>query len=234
MSWSERSDVIDGLFKRHIDPLWEKAAQPLARLASANQITVLGLILILASCGAYLLHQSLPWFGLCLALSFATDSLDGAVARLRRESSHFGGYLDAVADRYQEGLVFFTLALHGSAWEPAFLAYSGAMITSYAKARAAIEIPIDNDGWPDLFERQERIIYLCALLLLGPTLAGWLGYDNQTIITTGLWGLAILCHLTAIQRFLRARSLLVAADGPGAAGPRTERTTAKTASDTRS
>jgi archaetidylinositol phosphate synthase len=207
--------VIDGLFKRHIDPLWDKAAQPLARVASANQITALGLILILASCGAFLLHQSPPWFGLCLALSFSADSLDGAVARLRGESSHFGGYLDAVVDRYQEGLVFFTLALQGSSWMPAFLAYAGAMLTSYAKARTAIEMPIDNDGWPDLFERQERIIYVCALLIFGPSVAGLLGYDSQAVIAAGLWGLAVLCHLTALQRFRRASALLMAKDRLG-------------------
>ncbi len=204
--------MIDGLFKRHIDPLWDRAARPFARVASANQITALGLMLILASCGAFLLHQSPPWFGLCLALSFCADSLDGAVARLRGETSHFGGYFDAVADRYQEGLVFFTLALQGSSWVPAFLAYAGAMLTSYAKARTAIEMPIDNDGWPDLFERQERIIYLCALLIFGPTVADLVGYDGQAVITAGLWGLAILCHLTAIQRFRRASALLMARD----------------------
>ena len=204
--------MIDGLFKARIDPLWDKAAPFLARRFTANQVTVLGLVLIAASCGAFTLHKSLQTLGLCLAVSFAADSLDGAVARLRGETSRFGGYLDAVVDRYQEGIVFFTLALLGPSWIPAFLAYAGAMLTSYAKARTAIEMPIDNNAWPDFFERQERIIYLCALLILGPTLGGWAGLESQQVLTFGLWGLAILCHLTALQRFLRARKLLMERD----------------------
>lgn len=204
--------MIDGLYKRHIDPMWDRLARPLARHATANQVTVLGLVLIAASCGAFLLHGSPLPFGLCLALSFAADSLDGAVARLRGETSYFGGYLDAVIDRYQEGLVFLTLAWTYAAWAPAYLAFAGAMLTSYAKARAAIEIPVDNNGWPDLFERQERIIYLCALLILGPALAARFGMEAASAITLGLWGLALLCHMTALQRLFRARSLLMAAD----------------------
>jgi archaetidylinositol phosphate synthase len=80
-------------------------------------------------------------------------------------------------------------------------------------------VPVDNAAWPDLFERQERIIYLCALLILGPALAGGLGVAAETVLSTGLWGLAVLCHLTALQRFCRARRLLVAEDRRKA-GPR--------------
>lgn len=204
--------MIDGFYKKHIDPFWDKAASPLARHFSANQVTILGLLLVAGACGAFLLHRSPMLLGISLALAFAADSLDGAVARLRRETSYFGGYLDAIIDRYQEGVVFFTLAFAGSSWAAAFLAFSGAMLTSYAKARVAIEIPVENNGWPDLFERQERLIYLCAVLIFGPAVASWLGTTDASVIATGLWGLAALCHATAIQRILRARALLVSAD----------------------
>lgn len=204
--------MIDGLYKAQLDRMWDRAAQPLARIATANQVTLIGLLLVAASCGAFLWHGRPALLGICLAVSFAADSLDGAVARLRGEASHFGGYLDAVIDRYQEGLVFLTFALTMASWLPAFLAFWGAMMTSYAKARTAIEVPVDNNGWPDLFERQERIIYLCALLIFGPPLAGVLDVENQTIMTAGLWGLALICHATALQRMLRARQYLLAAD----------------------
>src|SRR5258705_9654641 len=37
--------------------------------------------------------------------SFAADSLDGAVARLRKQCTLAGSYLDAMVDRYQELVV---------------------------------------------------------------------------------------------------------------------------------
>lgn len=200
--------MIDGLFKARLDPLWEKAARPIARRFTANQTTLFGLGLVALACGAFHWHRSTPVFGLCLAFAFAADSLDGAVARIRNETSRFGGYLDAVIDRYQEAMVFLVLGLAGLSWAAAYLAFSGAMLTSYAKARVAIEIPVDNFAWPDLFERQERIFYICALLILTPGLASMFRLPDAAILNAGLWGLALLCHFTALQRFFRARRLL--------------------------
>jgi archaetidylinositol phosphate synthase len=199
--------MIDGLFKRHIDPLWDRAARPLAKAFTANQVTCLGLVLSLGLCAAYVLWQSSLWFGLGLAIAFCADSLDGAVARLRNEQSKFGGYLDAMTDRYQELGVLLAIAWVNNAWPETMLVLAGSYLTSYAKARTAIEIPIDNASWPDLFERQERVIYICILLVLqgvfSPSPAS--GFD---LMSAGLWLLAAIVHATAIQRFFRARVLL--------------------------
>jgi archaetidylinositol phosphate synthase len=208
--------MIDGLFKHRIDPFWNFLARGLARKLTANQVTFLGLLLVAAAALAYLHHRSPLWFGLSLALAFSADSLDGAVARLRGETSHLGGYLDAMIDRYQEIVVLMALAIALDAWAPAFLACTGALLTSYAKARTALEVPVPNTGWPDLFERQERIIFLCALLIFGPWLGGWMGFGTTQVLGAGLWLLAALCHATAIQRMLRAARLLQAADAKAA------------------
>jgi archaetidylinositol phosphate synthase len=201
--------MIDGLFKRHIDPLWERAARPLAKTFTANQVTCLGLLVSLALCLAYCVWQSSLWFGLGLALAFCADSLDGAVARLRGEQSKFGGYLDAIADRYQELAVMLAIAWTNDVWPQALLVLSGSYLTSYAKARTAIEIPIDNATWPDLFERQERVIYICILLVLhgmaGKAMSGYVD-----LMSAGLWLLAAIVHATAVQRFFRAKALLQA------------------------
>lgn len=199
--------MIDGLMKDYIDPLWEKLAQPLVRAKlTPNQVTALGLGLIIVVSLAYLLHQNSAIYALMLAVAFAFDALDGAVARQRDMMTKAGGYFDAMVDRYQELIVLGAIAWVTGLWALALLAFSGAMITSYAKARTAIEIPISNTDWPDLFERLERIIYLCVLLLIhGISGADW-------VI---VWGLAIyagLCHLTALQRAARAAKLLRARD----------------------
>lgn len=200
--------MIDGLFKRHIDPVWENLARPLAAIGlHPNGVTLLGLCLVLANAAAYFWHRSQLLFGIGLAISFAADSLDGAVARLRHECTLFGSYLDAMVDRYQESIVLLTIGYINAAWLPAGLALAGSLLTSYAKARVAIEVSIDNNDWPDLFERQERVIFLCGLLVFGGIAAALFGLS---IIVPGLWIFAVLTHFTAVQRMMRARKMLVA------------------------
>lgn len=195
--------MIDGLFKTYIDPLWEMPARPLSRLLTANQVTLMGLGLIALVSLAYVWHQAPFWYALTLAVAFSADSLDGAVARLRKESSAFGGYLDAVVDRYQEMIALAALAYVSDAWAAGYFAISGAFLTSYMKARAAMETKVDNVAWPDLFERQERIVFICLALVCQSLFGG--SFD---LLPWALWLLAILTHATALQRFLRARRLL--------------------------
>jgi len=195
--------MIDEMLKDYIDPIWAGLARPLVKAGlTPNQVTATGLGLIVLASGAYLWHGSSLVFGLTLAVAFAFDALDGAVARQTGLSSKVGGYFDAMVDRYQELIVLAAIAYMTGLWALALLAFSGAMITSYAKARTAIEIPVSNTAWPDFFERLERIIYLCALLLLhGVTGAAW-------VMSGGLAVYAALCHFTALQRAKRAVSLL--------------------------
>src|ERR1700730_13859821 len=61
-----------------------------------NEITIIGLLLVLANCAAYLWHRDAYRLGGGLAIAFAFDSLDGAVARLQHSQSAYGSYLDAV------------------------------------------------------------------------------------------------------------------------------------------
>ena len=111
-----------------------------------------------------------------------------------------------MADRYQELIVLGAVGCVTGLWALALLAFAGGVITSYAKARTALEIPTSNTAWPDFFERLERIVFLCVLLVLdGLTGTAWL-------MTAGLAVYAVLCHLTALQRIRRAVGLLRQAD----------------------
>ena len=198
--------MIDGLLKSKIDPIWEAMSTPLVRAGlTPNQVTFAGLVLILVASGAYLLHGLALIYGISLAFAFAFDALDGAVARRTGLSSRAGGYFDAMVDRYQELIVLAAIALVNDQWPLALACFSGSVITSYAKARTALEIEVSTDDWPDFFERLERVIYLCAMLIGAGVLGGW-------VITLGLTGFAILSHLTALQRMRRATALLRAVD----------------------
>lgn len=204
--------MIDGLFKRHIDPLWEKAAAPLVRARlTPNQVTAAGLVLIAVASAAYLVHRSSLVFGLTLAVAFAFDALDGAVARQRDMRSKAGGYFDAMVDRYQELAVLAAIAFVANLWPVAFFAFAGGVLTSYAKARTAVEIAIDNDAWPDLFERLERIIFLCVLLVVDGV-ASAAGFGTSWILLAGLTLYAVLANVSALQRIARATAMLRRAD----------------------
>jgi archaetidylinositol phosphate synthase len=172
-----------------------------------NQLTLLGLALAAVSCAAYLLHRNSFWLGVSLAISFSFDALDGWLARAQGSVTRFGGYLDAVVDRYQEIVSFLAIAWVTGWWLVCFLAVTGATLTSYNKARLAIEMPIQNKGWPDLMERPQRLILLLIGLLLDPflPLPDWLGTRFLFLI---LAALALLTHVTAVQRFFRAKRML--------------------------
>ena len=198
--------MIDGLLKTKIDPMWEAMSTPLVKAGlTPNQVTTTGLVLIIMTSLAYLWHGSEVIFGLTLAVAFAFDALDGAVARRTGLSSKSGGYFDAMVDRYQELAVLATLAVAHDLWPLALVCFSGSVITSYAKARTAIEMPVSNTEWPDFFERMERVIYICAMLLLAGAFGDW-------VITVGLAGFDALSHVTALQRARRAFGMLRAAD----------------------
>ena len=197
--------MIDGLIKSKIDPIWESLSTPLVKAGwSPNQVTFAGLVLIVVSSLVYLWIESPLIFGLMLSVAFAFDALDGAVARRRDMRSLSGGYFDAVVDRYQELAVLAALAHVNDAWFLALAAYSGSVLTSYAKARTAIEIPISNENWPDFFERLERVIFLCLVLIVAGILTQW----QREIILGGLAIFALLSHVTALQRARRAWGML--------------------------
>jgi phosphatidylglycerophosphate synthase len=183
-----------------------------------NQITCIGLLLVFINCGFYLLYRDAFWLGVGLSLSFAFDSLDGVIARLKGMQSKFGAYLDAVVDRCQEIAAFFAIAWVDNYWALVFLAATGSLLISYNKARAAMEIPIENKSWPDLLERPQRMWLLNGGLILDGAirvpdfLGGRLLYLVLVI-------LAALTYFTALQRFFRARGMLQSASTNGDGRP---------------
>jgi archaetidylinositol phosphate synthase len=173
-----------------------------------NQITCIGLLLVFANCAFYLFYRDAFCLGVGLSLSFAFDALDGTIARLKGMQSKFGGYLDAVVDRCQEIAAFLVIAWVNDYWSLIFFVTTGSLLTSYNKARTAIEIPVDNKSWPDLLERPARMWLLNGALILDDAIPipAFLG---GRLLHLMLIVLAVLTYFTAIQRFFRARQLLL-------------------------
>ena len=140
--------------------------------------------------------------GLVLIAAGAFDMLDGAVARISRGSTKFGGFLDSVTDRYTDFLMLFGILMyllrfvHG----PERLLYlvlwgvttAGTATTSYIRARAENEIPECKVGF---MERAERTVTIIIGLLAG-----------NVHIT--LWILAFFSTLIGIQRILYTRLIM--------------------------
>lgn len=204
--------MLTSRYKSAFNRLVEPPARLMVHLGvSPSAVTLLGLLLVAASCLFLVLTRNLLVFcGLAVAASLL-DALDGAVARLGGRVTKFGAYLDAVCDRYGEACVVVSVAFVTGYWLLSMVVLAGALMVSYAKARAAMEVPVANLEWPDLMERAERgVVYLAGLA--ASQVVPWrpLGHD---LFWWTLALLSVLIHATVIQRILRARRLIASRGG---------------------
>jgi CDP-diacylglycerol--glycerol-3-phosphate 3-phosphatidyltransferase len=154
-----------------------------------NTMTILGLIG--NTVGAYFLSQGQMTYGGLIILAMGpVDALDGTMARLRGEPSEFGAFVDSVTDRYSELVIFGGLLIYyvqQGNWTAAlvtYLAASGSVLVSYVRARAS---SLGYDTKVGILTRMERYLVLAPTLVLN-------------IPLVGLWIIAILANVTALQR----------------------------------
>src|ERR1700674_4505759 len=127
-----------------------------------------------------------------MILAGLCDLLDGPVARLQNRVSLFGAFLDSILDRYADLILFLGLLVYYALVnrflyaELAGAAMAGAVMVSYAKARAESLVPTSEIGF---WERPERLV----LMILG-------ALTNR--IDMALWLLAIAPNITVIHRIL--------------------------------
>ncbi len=159
-----------------------------------NTITILGLVG--NTVGAYFLARGqMTVGGILILLMGPIDALDGTMARLRGEPSEFGAFVDSVTDRYSELVIFGGLLFYyiqQGEWLPAALAYfaaAGSVLVSYTRARAQ---SLGYETKVGILTRFERYLVLAPALVFN-------------IPVVGLWILAILANLTALQRIIDVR-----------------------------
>ncbi len=160
-----------------------------------NMVTVLGLLVSLASAWCYYSWGSspllLPAAGALVLLSGLLDAVDGVIARTTGKVTRFGGFFDSVSDRYADAFQLAGVTLGGLCNPVAgFAALIGSMMVSYTRSRAeAAGVAMAGVG---LAERAERMIILAAVTFAS---VWWLDALNYGVIL-----LAILSHLTVLQR----------------------------------
>ena len=180
-----------------------------ARGLTANGATLIGLALNVIV--AVVIGAGQPqWGGLLLLVASGFDMVDGAIARASGTMTRFGGFLDSTLDRYSEVVVFLGVLIYLQGTADAeigallvFVAGSGALLISYARARAEAAGYTAAVG---LVARPERIILLALALLIDRPL--W-----------ALWILAATTHATALTRILHVWRLSVRERPPAGTQP---------------
>ena len=190
-------------FHRILRPI----AVVLVRLGVHPSAITIGCPLLMALvCYRFLQTRAVGPFCVAALAVGALDGLDGAVAREGGQASAFGAYLDALCDRYVDAMIAMTAAVVTGYWMLCMLVLVGGLLVSYAKARAAMEAPVSNTEWPDLMERTERGVLFLAGLAAGVFIP--VRPFGRDLFWWTLVVLAVLVHLTVIQRMRRAAAFI--------------------------
>ncbi|MEO6025706.1 MAG: CDP-alcohol phosphatidyltransferase family protein [Candidatus Binatia bacterium] len=163
-----------------------------------------------ALCGLAYAYGWMFTAGWILMAAGTLDVLDGETARRQGRAGSRGAFLDSLVDRYGESMVFGGLAIfYRDVWIlwGVLAAWAGAFLVSYARARAE---SLGVDCHEGLLQRPERYVILGGTSMASAVAANlWCGgSEHQGLMATGICVLAVLGHVTALQRARHAlRSL---------------------------
>lgn len=182
--------MITKFVRRYTTWILEPIARFFIRLGlSPNDVTILGLLLI-SGVAALLVLGYLRLAGVLLLIGAGADGVDGTMARMLGRSGRFGAFLDSTLDRYSEAVTLFGLFVYflrqgnQEALILLYVAIVGSLMVSYTRARAE---GVGLECQEGFLTRVERVIVLMIALIVGQ-------------VRIGLWLLAILSQLTALQR----------------------------------
>ncbi|HEV2754479.1 MAG TPA: CDP-alcohol phosphatidyltransferase family protein [Actinomycetota bacterium] len=168
------------MLNQRIRGAWDQLVRPVGRTVgrlgvSANAITVLG-VLVQAGAAYLIVEGRLLAAGLVATAAGVADLLDGAVAKAKGQTTHFGALLDSTTDRFSDALFFVPVAwlygvepdvaAHDEPWVAAvaLAALVFTFLVSYVKARAESLGFECNVGFA---ERFERLVLMVVGLVFG-------------------------------------------------------------------
>jgi phosphatidylinositol phosphate synthase len=184
--------MLDGRWRASVERGLEPVGKSLKRAGiNADVLTVIGLAFAVGT--AFLIasgHLVIAVFG--VIATGVPDILDGTVARHSGRAGPRGAFLDSVADRVSDAVLF-----GGVAWflvgegdylpVLAFAAVALSMLISYERAKAESLGFTANGG---IMERAERMVLLAIGLAFG-------------ILVPVMWIMVILLGITAVHRFAK-------------------------------
>lgn len=206
-----------------------------------NMITGLTVLVALVSAWFFYLGDLLLGLAIMI-LTVVLDMFDGAVARAAGLASPFGATFDHTLDRYAEFLFMLGLMMGPVAtsipwwsagdpfvpWFWGFLALFGMIMASFTRAKAESVGGMESCT-VGIAERQEKLILQIAgiLLLALPTTNVWLdlwsgvpivlaffeAIDITNILTFCIAIVAVLSHITVVQRLVYAKKMIGSGTG---------------------
>lgn len=173
---------------------------------SPNAWTIMSLVPAIVGFYYLVYPKNLLLGAVLFLLAAFLDIVDGGVARVTGRVSNLGAYIDGVADRMVEAMLFFGLMLYGVPdyilpgylWAALALFFGSAMtsfVEVYADHRQAISDPNVLANMGGILERMERI----ALVFVG-MLAAYL--VAPVYLTYALASVSVLAMITVLQRII--------------------------------
>ena len=167
-----------------------------------NGVSVLAFGVAIGAAVAFMLGGRADpiWYVVAAVLVFLNgwlDVVDGALAREQGVASPAGDLLDHVLDRYADIVIVGGLAAGGGDYFLGFAAVTGVVMTSYLGTQAQA-VGLDR-VYGGLVGRADRLAIIGFVGVLAYPISGT--YGGLTLIGWLLVFLAIIGHLTALQRF---------------------------------
>ena len=190
----------EGLVSRRLN---RRLSRPLARLlartpATPNQVSLASFAIAMGAMGLFLTGHNV-WGGVAAQASSVVDGADGDLARLKKMATRFGGYFDAVLDRYADvailgGLAYWAYASEDASlrmvWTFGLLALSGALVLSYTRARAEASLGLSFEGpAKSLASRDARLLVVMIGAIVGEALItlAVVGVATNLVVLYRLW-----------------------------------------------
>jgi CDP-diacylglycerol--glycerol-3-phosphate 3-phosphatidyltransferase len=196
-------DRYTNIVRRGVAPIAERLVNG---RVTPNMLTVAGLALTVAA-APFIVSGHTAIGAVIFLVGSMTDMLDGAVARLGKQVTAFGAFLDSTSDRVAEGVVLGSIALlyaredHIGRVALVFVVLIASFLVSYTRARAEA---LGLECKVGLMSRPERI----GLLVVGLLFARYLVLDVVLIV------MAVLTSWTVVTRILYVRKQLSGAAPP--------------------
>lgn len=193
--------------RRLFKPLIKVLAKGLNKVGmSPNLATLVMFLCSLVSFFSLVYFKSYLWFGIMIFMTGIFDGIDGALARLNKRITKFGGFFDSFMDRLSEFTILFALLI--DRWDQKlwfvidmkFIIFSSlfaSIMISYSRSRAQTFQKGDYDI--GLMARSERLFYIFIISILSV----FIGFINEL-----LFGFLILVISTALYRGIKIHRLI--------------------------
>ena len=194
--------MYEGLVSQHLN---RRFSRPIARLLvptpiTPNQVSLFAFLMAVGAAALFWQGHNI-WAGIAVQASSIIDGVDGDLARAKSMTSPFGGFFDALLDRYADALIlaglgYWALQHQLNANETVIaiatlVAIIGSLMISYSRARAEATFGQPFEGLPGaLASRDLRLLVIMIGAIVGQALATLVVIAILTNIVV-LWRLGV-------------------------------------------